>query len=655
MASLLRQHSASQAANGTDPNLDQDHEGLRDERSSAGDQAETLPDGHDPDEGSPPERSGDNPAAHERAKALELSDVIAPPRPLGETAIALAYRLGVPGHFLAAPFKKAAPPKLLATVDAPKLGNRAAGQALRAGHFMVYGIKQPIAQVDFAGHARLAPALEKHIHSFAWLADLAASGPREATASVAERIMQSWLDANGAPPTRAARDRPPRGASRAGAWDLENTGLRVLACLVHAPLIMGSKDKERRRETLGAIVQSVAWLDRMVQKAVSGIGQMAGWAAITAAGLLLPEGKPRRLFGEAGLMRALGDLVAEDGGVLARCPAGQMLAIQILTDLAACYEAAGQKAPEGLMVMRELLVGPLLALRHGDGGLGSWQGQGAILAERVDSLLAATGIRARPLSDPKQWGYHRLAAGHTIVQFDAGPPPAARHARMGCASTLAFEMSDGACRLIVNCGGAAFAGGLVPAHIAQPLRASAAHSTLVLKDANSTAIGLNGKLGKGVETLEVERQTRADHATQVEASHDGYAQRFGLLHKRTLTLSADGDRLEGLDELVTAKGKAQRGKVEFAIRFHLARGVVAKLSPDKRSASLLTREGQLWQLSLRTNKAENAPGDAELSCEDSLWVDGEGRPHGTQQIVIEGLTSRSGSAFAWALLKDGAN
>ena len=37
-----------------------------------------------------------------------------------------------------------------------------------------------------------------------------------------------------------------------------------------------------------------------------------------AAGLLLPDGNPRRLYGEAGLVRALGELVAEDGGTLSR-------------------------------------------------------------------------------------------------------------------------------------------------------------------------------------------------------------------------------------------------------------------------------------------------------------------------------------------------
>ena len=63
-----------------------------------------------------------------------------------------------------------------------------AGTALRAGHFLVHGAKAPIAQIDFAGAARMAPPLERVVHSFAWLADLEASAPRETVAPVAERI-----------------------------------------------------------------------------------------------------------------------------------------------------------------------------------------------------------------------------------------------------------------------------------------------------------------------------------------------------------------------------------------------------------------------------------------------------------------------------------
>lgn len=579
------------------------------------------------------------------SRALALSDVIAPRSGAGEALIRLAYRMGVPGHAIASPFRRPAALRVLATVESPAMGERAAGIALRAGHFLIHGAKYPIGQIDFDSAARHSPGLERTLQSFSWLADLSASAARADCITTAERITAAWLDANPAP-------------GKGAAWEIEHVGLRLIAWLVHAPLVLAGQDARLKPRLLAAIGETAHWLDRNAPRAGAGLGQVAGWAAITAAGLLLPEGRPRLLYGEAGLIKALGELVAEDGGNLSRCPAAQMEAIRLLTDLIACYEAVGRDAPDALWVMRELLVPPLLALRHGDGAIGNWQGQGAISADRVATLIAATGVRTRPLNEPQHWGYQRLKSGDTIVQFDAGPPPRARHARMGCASTLAFEMSDGAARLIVNCGGAALAGGQVPARIAQGLRATAAHSTLVLDDANSTAVLLHGQLGRGAENVEVERRTvnrrtstGRREATRVEASHDGYAARFGLVHSRILTLGGEGGELAGEDLLVPASRKGKRGKIGFAIRFHLGRGVEAHLSQDGRGASLLTPDGKLWQFRLRGDAAGTS--GIKLVIEDSLWVDGDGRPHATEQLVIEGLTSRGGGQFSWLLKKMG--
>lgn len=581
------------------------------------------------------------PPPEEPSRALALSDVIAVKSGPAEALIRLAYRLGVPGHAIAAPFRRPQALRLLATVESPNRGDRTAGTALRAGHFLINGVRLPIASFDFAPAAHHAPAVERVVHSFAWLADLAASAPRADGATVAERIAKQWLHAHAAP-------------GKGPAWETELAGLRLLAWLVHAPLVLGGQDKGLRTRLLAAIAETATWLDKRAPRENPGFGQVAAWAGVVAAGLLLPHGKPRRLYGEAGLVKALGDMVGEDGGVLSRCPAAQLDAIRLLTDLIACYDAMRITPPPALGVMRELLVPPLLALRHGDGALGSWQGQGAISAERVEAVIAASGVRTRPLAQVATWGYARVKAGETLLQFDTAPPPRAKHARTGCASTLAFELSDGPQRIIVNCGGAALAGGQVPARIGQGLRASAAFSTLVLDNANSTAVLLHGQLGKGVETVEFERRMvpgRGREATRISASHDGYAGRFGLTHQRVLTLSGDGTELAGEDILVPSSKNGKRGKISFAIRFHLGPGVEVQLSSDNRGASLLLPDGRLWQFRLGGDRA--GAGEITLHAEDSLWVDGDGRPHATEQLVIEGLALRSGGQFSWLLRKTG--
>lgn len=575
----------------------------------------------------------------EPGRSLALTDFSPPAIGAGERLIRLAYRLGVPASMLTSPMGRRIRTRLLATVSNPLPGNAIAGTALRAGHFLVHGAKTPIAQIEFCGAARMTPPLERVVHSFSWLADLEACAPREQGSPVAERILAAWLQANPKLPSK-----PGKGP----AWTVANAGNRLTNWLIHAPLILSGKDKQLRSRTLRMIEDTARWLDRNVQRAEDGVALTAGWCAIIAAGLLLPDGRPRRLFGEAGLMRALGDMVGDDGGVLSRSPLAQIEAIAILVKLRACYQATRRDPPEQIEAMLAMLVPPLLALTHADGSLGNWQGAWAIDADEIARLVEATGVRTRPLRDVRQWGYQRVTAQKNVLVFDAAPPPMPKHARHGCASTLGFEFSSNGHRIIVNCGGAACAGGIVPVRLEQGLRATAAHSTLVLDDANSTAVLINGKIGQGVSEVDVDRRTLDNDgngiATRLEASHDGYAARYGLTHRRILILRDDGTELRGEDLLVPSGRKGKRGKVGFAIRFHLGPDIEIGLSQDGQGVGLALPDGSYWQM---------RAGGGELAIEDSLWVDGQGRPVPVQQIVIQGLVSRGGGNFVWLLKKMG--
>ncbi len=575
----------------------------------------------------------------EPGRALALADFSPPSVSAGERLVRLAYSLGISGSALTAPFRKPAKPRLLATVANPLPGSKVAGTALRAGHFLVHGVKAPIAQIDFGGAARMAPPLERVVHSFSWLADLEASAPREQAAPVAERIIAAWLSANAKIPSR-----PGKGP----AWSVANAGTRELNWRVHAPLILSGTDKALRAKVLTTLGETARWLDRNVGRAEDPLGEVAGWCGIVAAGLLLPDGKPRRLYGEAGLIRALGELVGDDGGVLSRSPLCQMEAISLLVRLRACYHALRRDPPQALEAILALLVPPLLTLVHGDGSLGSWQGSWAIDAAELAALVSASGVRTRPLRDVRQWGYQRVTAQKGLLLFDGAPPPLARHARGGCASTLAFEFSHAGQRIVVNCGGASCAGGLVPVRLEQGLRASAAHSTLVIDDANSTAVLINGRIGSGVSEVEIDRRTQVSEkgagATRLEASHNGYASRYGLTHRRILILRDDGTELRGEDLLVPSGGKGKKGKVGFAIRFHLGPGIDVGLSEDGQGAGLALPDGSYWQF---------RSGGGQVTVEESLWVDGHGRPQPVQQLVLQGLVSRGGGNFAWLLKKMG--
>jgi uncharacterized heparinase superfamily protein len=521
------------------------------------------------------------------------------------------------------------PLKLLAVPNDPVPGNRYAGQWLLSGTLRWQGEIVAVDDLDMSGTGYSA-GFNDYFQRFEWLRDLAATGSRAQAAPIAERLMRKWLAAHGDHVSDAA-------------WRMDLCGWRIMLWAAHAPLILSSTDIVYRSAVLNALARMARHLDRGADRAPQGNARVAAWVGVVAAGLIIPGGEPRLSFGEAGLQRAVATGFSEDGGTVARSPHDQIDAILLLSMLGQVYDARRRDVPEFIETLKQRAVAALLGIAMGDGALSSWQGCGPIAAERVEQVVAASAVRTRPLRQARDWGYQRLAAGGTVIVMDAAPPPASRLGGLGCASTLGFELSDGTQRLIVNCGGAR-GSTVIPAELAQGLRTTAAHSTLTVGDSNSTAILADGGLGQGVNAIEIDRQ-ELEGGSRLDASHDGYAKRYGFIHKRTLALSANGRELRGEDALLPSPRRSRRlSGAAFAIRFHLAPGVEVTPTADGQAALLRIDHGPLWQFRCR---------GGTLSVEESLWVDAAGRPRPSVQFVVSGVAPAGGASVGWLLKRAG--
>jgi uncharacterized heparinase superfamily protein len=227
-------------------------------------------------------------------------------------------------------------------------------------------------------------------------------------------------------------------------------------------------------------------------------------------------------------------------------------------------------------------------------------------------------------------GLYRLAAGKSVVLVDAGAPAAAGLDRFAHAGTLGFEFSAGRERLIVNCGATPAAG----AEWREALRATAAHSTLVIADVNSSELRENG-LGRRPGKVVAQRQ-EATGAHWLEASHDGWAKLFGAIHHRRLYLAMSGEDLRGEDEIEAAQPQP------YAVRFHLHPQVTASLQQDNGAVLLRLPSGQGWRL-----RAEGA----RITVEESIYF-GLGEPRRAEQVVLNGHQDGP-QQVKWAITKLG--
>ncbi|WP_343344808.1 heparinase II/III family protein [Sphingomicrobium sp. XHP0239] len=501
-------------------------------------------------------------------------------------------------------------------------GDRDIGAALMRGRLHHRGETLELKGLDFADHSLDRPIV-RLLHSFAWLRDLAAATGREEGAKLGEAVARRWLMRHG--------DRPD------AAWAPALLGERLLFWTAYAPFVLSGQDATYRRSMLNTMARGARHLEQEADKAAQGLPRITAWAGLTAASLTMDGKVPRVARCEAGLMRALAQGQHDDGGLKSRRPWEQALLVDRLGLTRAAYFAAKQSLPDALEEAAAAALAALHGVRHGDGGLASWQGGNPGDPQTLNAIVDGCGMRARPLRESRGWGYHRLSALGTTVQMDAAPPPEAPYASGAHASTLAIELSDGEQRLVMSCGGGADEPGRLPPILAAGLRGSAAHSTLIIAEADSSPITDTGTLQPVIREVPVDRR-EGDGKSAMSAEHMGYVRRFGLSHRRDVTLEDTGKLVTGADTLEPQGRRLRRPSRDFAIRFHLAPGIEASPTADGKGALLRPAQSPPWQFRCD---------GGTLGIEDSLVINAAGRPLKCLQLVIRAAAGKEGATVHW--------
>ncbi len=516
-----------------------------------------------------------------------------------------------------------APTALVATPPDPWPGDAGRGAEIGHGVFDLAGqrLTDPAPLWDPAG---AGAAWRAELHGFGWLRDLRAAGGDSAR-RVAREMVGAWLESHG--------------RWSALAWDPLIGGRRLANWLGAYEFFAASAAVDYRHRLFRSMARQAQHLHRVLPAGLAGVELIAALKGLIAAGACLPGGERWKRRGLAILERELPRQILADGGHAARSPAHHLAVLRDLIDLRATLhkaeiqEGGGPSgAPDALQETIERMAPALRMFQHGDGGLALFNGACEDEGWRVDMVLQRAGGRRRALREAPESGFQRLRAGRATVLVDAGTPPPPGLDSAAHAGTSAIEFGIGRERLIVSCGARADD----PAW-RRAQRATAAHSTLVLGDTNSSEVLAGPGLGRRAEVTRCRRE-EAEGATWLEVVHDGYRHGFGQIHRRRLYLTADGCDLRGEDRLDPCRRSALGAA--FAIRFHLHPDVQASLSRDGAAAILRLPKGGGWCL---------RAGGAVLGLEPSIYLGRGGEIRRSQQVVLAGHCAPQGVRVKWAI------
>lgn len=467
------------------------------------------------------------------------------------------------------------------------------------------------------------------LHSFHWLCDLLAL-PDATGHQMSRDMILHWVQAGYM--GRKKFMAPPVVSRRLARWNL---ALGVLKA---------GFDSQELARINACYTHQARWLARTIGQIPDGPDRLEAAIGLTLAGLSLPQEGQILRQGMDLLIRELRRQILPDGGHISRSPD---ILVDLLADLIAIESglAARQIAPPNLFAITLTRMQAMVRmLRHRDKRLAVFQGG---IECDVPSLEAVLPKKDQtPMSFAPKSGYQRLDAEQTTVLVDTGGEMSGPHSLKSHPAPLAFEMSHGSDRLIVNCGPNLVHG----ADWKLAARGLSAHSTLSfdqgIKDPFLRSGHAARRLGprlKADDWQVTARRVEDKTGIWFEASHGIFLETHGVRHNRRLFIDARGEDFRGEDLLLADMNHDAAEGAPFHLRFHLHPEVTASLQSGGDAVLLLTPSGHGWQF--RTGNDSST----QLRLEESVYMGHNGVPQRSQQLAIRGQLGHTDTLIRWAL------
>ncbi len=220
---------------------------------------------------------------------------------------------------------------------------------------------------------------------------------------------------------------------------------------------------------------------------------------------------------------------------------------------------------------------------------------------------------------------------------DLGPPPEKEYSKDYQSGALSFEFMSNDNKIICNSG--YFQNYKHQLNLIS--KSTACHSSLNIDNTSSVSFlkqsnGIN-KINSSLKILKKEVFNKNDYWS-LEASHNGYYKKFGILHHRKIEFFHDTCKLTGVDRIERKKNfKASN----FEIRFHL----------DPEAKVMKTQDGKSIYISLRNEGWKFISLNNKITFETGLYFGEKNNYVENQNILISGGIGYEEMIIKWEIEK----
>ena len=239
--------------------------------------------------------------------------------------------------------------------------------------------------------------------------------------------------------------------------------------------------------------------------------------------------------------------------------------------------------------------------------------------------------------DNELGGYAILNNKKITIIMDIGSSPDKKFSYNYQAGSLSFEVISNGKKLICNSGYYQN----FKHELNELSKSSAVNSTLILDDRSSCKFtkvsNSNSKISQGLKIIK-KNIVFEENYWKINASHDGYLKRYGVIHDREIEFYPEQMKFVGHDKIIS---KNNIRNLKFDIRFHLEPTVKVMKTQNNKSI-LIDLDGEGWKFISDNNK---------INIDSGLYFGKKNLFLDNQNIFISGMTNDVNQNIKWELIK----
>jgi len=426
----------------------------------------------------------------------------------------------------------------------------------------------------------------ENLHGFLWLAKL----DRKNSKIITKDIIKSWINNFFNYDTHA--------------WEMSTLAKRIISWSSNTDITLEDSDKEYKEKFFLSIVKQSNFLVKNINSLFYDSKKIICCSAIILFGMIFKDNELNYKIGIKELEKTVKNYFDENGFPKSRNPEDVFICIKYLILIREWLKEAQKIIPDFLNEIILKCGNCYAILSCSNKQFPLFNGATEINHADYDIFLKNQKYR---FTNKECEVANLIKIKKKKLEFfiDCGNPPPNNFTKYYQAGCLSFELFSQKQKIICNLG----YGKYLSKNLTSISRSTAAHSSLYINDASSCIFQKNYLINQIygnslIHKHKIIEKNYTEHKDyySISAAHDGYEKRFGCIHKRSIKIMKNEDKIFGQDKI--KKNKNYLKPLMYCVRFHIYPNTKIVKTNAGNAVLISLPNGEGWLLSSEKNNFE---------------------------------------------------